>query len=711
VEAGTAGALLVAADRLDDQFLMLNGDVLFDINYGSVAASLRLNDIGVLALRRVDDPRRYGRVSTDENGRILAFTEKVPSAREPALVSGGVYYLRRAILSWIPHAPCSLEVDVFPRLAQERRLRGLEGVGYFLDIGTPESLEQGRMELIGAVQRPAMFFDRDGTLTVDDGYTYRPEDLEWLPGAIDSIRACNEAGWLVIVATNQSGLARGLYSEADMRRFHDAMQTALQPHGAHIDAFYFCPFHEDARIEAWRVANHPDRKPNPGMLRRAMLEWPIDRARSMMLGDARSDIAAAEAAGIRGVQIHPGSLYAAVTEAIGQFRHATRPALRATTHILKERAERAREWLFDAALPFWVSTGFDEGSGLFHERVSQAGEPLAHLPRRIRVQARQTFVFAAAGDLGWDGPWREATRAGAHVLLTKGLRADGGTRFQLSASGKPVDDRRDLYDLSFVTFALAHAARVLGDRPDLVGAAAATLDWLDRAWAHPAGGFLEGDVAPSPPRRQNPHMHLFEACLALFETTGDHAHLLRAQRLAELFLEKLFNAEYGALPEYFDHQWGPAAGDEGRIVEPGHHFEWSWLLHRFAKASGASTRAIAERLRVFAEVYGVDPATGITIDEVYTNGAPRALTSRLWPQTERLKANLARFVHARDPNAAEAAAQAFNVVFAHLDTKVRGLWHERRRADGSPIEDDAPASSLYHVTLAFAELIRVAEHA
>lgn len=565
------------------------------------------------------------------------------------------------------------------------------------------------MEATRVTPRPAIFFDRDGTLTVDLGYTFRPDDLQWQPGAIDAIRACNDADWLAIVATNQSGLARGLYTEGDMHRFHRAMQEYLHSHGAHIDAFYHCPFHEDARVAEWRVASHPDRKPNAGMLRRAIVEWSVDATRSLMAGDTALDVEAARAAGIAGALVRPGELLPAVRRAL-DARAPVRAvsASHAACALLRAKAGEARAWLFDHALPLWSSKGFDHATGLFQERFAQSGEPVETAPRRIRVQARQTFVFAAAGELGWDGPWREAVDAGAEVLRTRGIRADGGTRFQLDTSGRPIDDRRDLYDLAFVTFALAHAARVLGGRQDLIAAATDLLGWLEAHWAHPAGGFLEGEITPTPPRRQNPHMHLFEACVALYEATGDAAHLARAGRIGDLFTTRFFDHQFGALPEYFDDAWSPAPGEEGQIVEPGHHFEWSWLFHRFAALGGADLRPIAERLRVHAEVYGVDPATGITIDEVFANGAPRTRTSRLWPQTERIKANLARYEHVRDPAAAAAAAQAFDVLAAHLATTVRGLWHERRRADGTAIDDDAPASSLYHITLAFAELIRVA---
>src|SRR5262249_16611529 len=144
--------------------------------------------------------------------------------------------------------------------------------GYFIDIGLPETLARARAEAPDRMRRPAILFDRDGTLVRDDGYTHRIEDLAWMPGAIEAIRPCNHSGALAIVVTNQSGIARGYYSEAQARAFHAHMNADLARHGAHIDAFYLCPYHSDAADPRYAIAHHPDRKPRPGMLRRALLE-------------------------------------------------------------------------------------------------------------------------------------------------------------------------------------------------------------------------------------------------------------------------------------------------------------------------------------------------------------------------------------------------------------------------------------------------------
>jgi D-glycero-D-manno-heptose 1,7-bisphosphate phosphatase len=156
--------------------------------------------------------------------------------------------------------------------------------------------------------RPAIFLDRDGVLNEEIGYLHRIEDLRWTLGAAEAVRAFNQAGWLVFVVTNQAGVAHGLYQEADIAALHTHMIEALAHEGARVDAFYYCCWHPEAKVEAWRHPDHPDRKPNPGMLNRAMEDWPVDRARSFLIGDRDSDIEAARRAGVAGFKFEGGNL-------------------------------------------------------------------------------------------------------------------------------------------------------------------------------------------------------------------------------------------------------------------------------------------------------------------------------------------------------------------------------------------------------------------
>lgn len=152
-----------------------------------------------------------------------------------------------------------------------------------------------------AALKPAAFLDRDGVLNVDRDYVHRIDQVEWIAGAAEAIKLLNDAGYLVIVVTNQSGVARGYYDEAAIGILHAHMQTWLAARGAHIDAFYYCPHHPQGTVERFAI-RCTCRKPGIGMLEQAAADWPIDRARSFMIGDKDIDIAAATAFGIRGAR-------------------------------------------------------------------------------------------------------------------------------------------------------------------------------------------------------------------------------------------------------------------------------------------------------------------------------------------------------------------------------------------------------------------------
>ena len=164
------------------------------------------------------------------------------------------------------------------------------------------------MREVDKTLRAAVLFDRDGVLNVDHGYVGEPERLEWIPGARAAVAALNRSGVLVIVVTNQSGVARGLYDLTAVDALHARMQTDLNVEGGRIDAFYVCPFHPQAKVAAFAHPDHPDRKPNPGMILRALKEWAIDPARALMIGDAERDLEAARRAKVRGVLFPGGDL-------------------------------------------------------------------------------------------------------------------------------------------------------------------------------------------------------------------------------------------------------------------------------------------------------------------------------------------------------------------------------------------------------------------
>ncbi|MDE2005211.1 MAG: HAD-IIIA family hydrolase [Rhodospirillales bacterium] len=297
IPAGTGGALRQAASLLDAQFLLCNGDSLFDTNLAELLARRAADDaatIGRLALRALPDASRYG-VIAREGERITGFAER-PAPGAPGIINAGIYALDRTILDRC--APnCSLERDVLPALAAEGALAGAPSEGWFVDIGIPADLARARAELPGRLRRNALFLDRDGVLNRDLGHVGSRARWEWMPGAQAAVRAATARGWHVFVVTNQSGVARGFYTEDDVRDLMVWAADSLRQAGGTIDDWRFCPYHPEAPLADYRRESGW-RKPEPGMILDLIRAWTLDPAGCVLVGDQPSDLAAARAAGI-----------------------------------------------------------------------------------------------------------------------------------------------------------------------------------------------------------------------------------------------------------------------------------------------------------------------------------------------------------------------------------------------------------------------------
>jgi D-glycero-D-manno-heptose 1,7-bisphosphate phosphatase len=311
---GTGGALKHAAARLDVQFLLLNGDSFFDFNMLDLAASAQSSAIVRVALKRDHAGDRYGRVLLDQDF-IQTF---LPVGAQPnGPINSGVYCVDREVLSFIDELPCSLEQAVFPRLAEKGQLRANLYDGFFIDIGVPADFERAQTELPERVRRSAVFFDRDGVLNIDKAYVHKVEDFEWVAGAREAIKLCNDRGYLTFVVTNQAGVARGYYGIEAIHTLHDWMSADLAETGAHIDEFQYCPYHEEGVVAEWRKASDR-RKPAPGMILDCLKGWPVRKESSLLVGDRPHDVQAATAAGVKGHLFGGGNLLSFIRPLLGE---------------------------------------------------------------------------------------------------------------------------------------------------------------------------------------------------------------------------------------------------------------------------------------------------------------------------------------------------------------------------------------------------------
>jgi D,D-heptose 1,7-bisphosphate phosphatase len=278
---------------------------LFDCNLARLlCAGDGIDVAGRVLLRHVDDASRYGVVAL-EGDRVSAFSERPPSAGS-GLVNAGVYLLDRRVVDDLS-ASCSLEADILPRLAARGALRGTVSEGYFRDIGIPADYASAQQEIPRVLRRRALFLDRDGVINVDHGYVGSRKRFEWMAGAREAMRDATDAGWHVFVVTNQSGVARGHYDEAAVAALHGWMVDEVRRVGGTIDDILYCPFHPDAVVPAYRCSSDW-RKPAPGMLLDLMRVWELDAARCVLVGDKDIDMAAAHAAGVRGIRFPGGNL-------------------------------------------------------------------------------------------------------------------------------------------------------------------------------------------------------------------------------------------------------------------------------------------------------------------------------------------------------------------------------------------------------------------
>ncbi|MGH7024637.1 MAG: AGE family epimerase/isomerase [Caulobacteraceae bacterium] len=358
---------------------------------------------------------------------------------------------------------------------------------------------------------------------------------------------------------------------------------------------------------------------------------------------------------------------------------------------LRAERDRLKAWLLDRAFPIWWNPGADLEHGGFHDRLDADGRPIPGA-KRARVAARQVFAYAAAGEMGWSGPWREAMDHGLAFLEAGHRRADGLYRSYAPSADSAVD----LYDQAFVLLAWASAARH-GDA-DAGGRARALLDRLPR---ETAGGFacLEGAGLDA-----NPNMHLFEASLAWTGIDRSGPWHDAASGQARLALTRLIDPATGAQSELFGAGWAaPDAGE--RAIWPGHQFEWAWLLLRWSLNSGDSA-AVAAALRLIevGERSGVDAARRVAINALDGNLRVIDPGTRLWPQTERLRAALLAGAVTGDPALWDRAAEAATALWKFLDVPTPGLWRDSLEVDGLT----APASSLYHIVGAVLEFDQIA---
>lgn len=311
---GNAGALLRLRDRLTEDFLLINADAVFDVDFKRfVAKHKACGGLVTLFTHPNSHPYDSGLIIADSNGAVMQWLTREDD--RPAYyrnrVNAGLHILSPKVLDVVIDTPkVDLDRQLLKPLAGTGKMFVYDSPEYVKDMGTPERYEavcrdfaQGRVQARNLRQpQKAVFLDRDGTLNRYVGFLRTPKEFTLLPGVAEAIKAINASGYLAVVVTNQPVIARGEVTEDTLQTIHNKMETLLGSEGCFVDAIYYCPHHPHkgypGEIPELKI-DCDCRKPKPGMLYKAAQDLNIDLHRSWMVGDSENDIAAGQAAGCK----------------------------------------------------------------------------------------------------------------------------------------------------------------------------------------------------------------------------------------------------------------------------------------------------------------------------------------------------------------------------------------------------------------------------
>lgn len=314
---GTAGALYYLKGNVDEDFILLNGDIIFDIDFSRFIDYHKEKGTDATIFTHPNNhPYDSGLVVTDQEGIVTRWMHKEDERTiYKNRVNAGIHILSARLLEMFEKAQkTDLDRDILKKLIPGRRLAAYDSPEYVRDMGTPERYEMVTKDIESGLvsaknlknKQKAVFLDRDGTINIYKGFLRDCEEMELIPGVAQQIRKINESGYLAIVVTNQPVIARGECSIEELERIHEKMETLLGQEGAYIDDLFYCPHHPDRGFESERTEYKIDckcRKPKPGMLLQAAEKYNIDLEASYMIGDDERDMEAGRRAGCKVMKV------------------------------------------------------------------------------------------------------------------------------------------------------------------------------------------------------------------------------------------------------------------------------------------------------------------------------------------------------------------------------------------------------------------------
>ena len=367
--------------------------------------------------------------------------------------------------------------------------------------------------------------------------------------------------------------------------------------------------------------------------------------------------------------------------------------------------QQATTWLNKDVFPLWTKKGIDPLNGSFVESLTLEGEPTT-APRRAMVQARQIYSYSEAVKMNVLAPKEvnSIIEKSTRFLIEKYSLPSGAFIYSINAEEKPEGCQLELYTQAFALFCLARSYEILG-QAEIKTAAKKLLHYLLSERRAPCGGFIEIKNEQSV-YHSNPHMHLFEATIEWMKVAPDQEWKEITVALFELCTNKFIDQKTGAVAEFFDEKWQPLKEDGKFIFEPGHQYEWAWLMLEFKKVVGVEVGQRPKQLYDLGEKFGLRESSQFVIDEVWSDLTAKKLSSRFWPQCERIKTAVSLGLQSpsdQQANFAKSADAAMMTLFKYLEVSKKGLWRDTFSEAGNFDQLPAKASSLYHIINAFSE--------
>ncbi len=366
----------------------------------------------------------------------------------------------------------------------------------------------------------------------------------------------------------------------------------------------------------------------------------------------------------------------------------------------------------DCARQTWSQQGYNETFHNFREGLGFNGNIDHQIEThdvRFRVQARQAYVFAQAWLDTHDPHFFQRAILCAENMINLFRNTQGGYIYSLKSTGGISNAHCYTYEQAFAIFTFVHLGHITHDE-SYFSHAENTWDFLVSHLTHPQGGFYTS-TAPdcTPHHEQNPHMHLLEACLYALLFTGNPVWLTRAQSLYKLFTDYFFDVQTDTVTETLEPNW-----ERNALIqrsEPGHASEWIWLLHIYKQLTGEDTTLYIQKLYTSLLAHGINAQNQLAYDGLDGENIVAKNTHRLWCQTELLKAHLAVYESFVDTEAGNRALQLAQTIIEKYLIIETGTWHEQLTENGADTYAYSPASSLYHLNLAFQESFRILESA